>query len=416
MQDSLRRNSSLLILSQAINAVGAFFFWVVCAHLFGANIIGLSIAFVSFANLISTFTNLGLPNTIVRFLARTKDKCGLFIAAFYIVFFVSVVGGLLCLIFVKTMLPKLGLIHSSTFLSVTLVLLVTCTALSSLMDGTILAFRKGEYILGKAIIVNVPRMILPFFVVSLGIKGITGVYAIVLIAGISYNLIITNKRLIKLYPLKLNIGEIKKHKAYSISNYFGGMLGVLPGTLVPIIIVSILGSESAAFFYMPMQIAAFLSIISSSTSQALLSESAQTENVVSHKKYFRNAFIHLYRLLIPAILLLCLLGWPLLRIYGAQYAKEGYIPLLILAISSLFVGINWLGDTWLNIQKRSKAYFLMNAFNAFAVIGFILIFASHGLVAVGIGWLLGQVISAAIYFIIFARNQLFLIAGSLKTR
>ena len=80
--------------------------------------------------------------------------------------------------------------------------------------------------------------------------------------------------------------------------------------------------------------------------------------------------------------------------------------MIIIIISGLFVGLNWLGDTWLNITKRHKDYFLMNAFNSIAVVGSVYLFSKHGLVAVAFGWLIGQIISAAVYVLIFARNQL----------
>lgn len=415
MSDSLRRNSSLLIISQGINAAGGFIFWIVCVHLFKPSIIGIATSFVSFAALASTFTNLGLPNTIVRFLPTSKKRAGMFAAAFYIVFFASVIFSFAALLLIKVLVPRLGLVQSSFALSTVLVILISGTAISSLLDGTLMAFRKGEYILGKALIINIPRVVLPFFVVSLGIKGITGVYAIVLIAAVSYNLIIVTRKLLNSSSFKPTLAEIKKHRNYALGNYLGGMFGMLPGTVVPLIVLSKLGPESAAYFYMPMQITAFLGIISSSISQALISESSQSHDEISYKRHFRNAFKHLFQILLPAITLLCLFGWPLLKVYGNRYVDAGLIPLLILASASVFVGINWLGDTWLNIKKQTSSYFLMNAFNSIAVIGFVYIFASHGLIAVGVGWLLGQLVSALVYLVIFGRNQLLPLVGTFST-
>ena len=72
----------------------------------------------------------------------------------------------------------------------------------------------------------------------------------------------------------------------------------------------------------------------------------------------------------------------------------------------VFVTINFLGDTWLNIQRRSMAYFLMNAFNAIAVVGLAFLLSDHGLTGIGFGWLAGQAISAIVYLTIFGRNSL----------
>jgi len=201
--------------------------------------------------------------------------------------------------------------------------------------------------------------------------------------------------------------ELQQHRSFAAANYFGGVFGILPGSLLPIIVLSKLGATQAAYFYIPMQLAVFLSIIPTSTSIALVSEASQTDNSVNHKDLFRNAAIHLYQILIPVALLMGTAGWLVLRLYGREYASSGYYLLVLLCISSVFVAMNWLGDTWLNIKKRSAAYFFMNVFNAFAVVGFSYLLTSHGLSGVGVGWLIGQLISALVYLMIFARSQLF---------
>jgi O-antigen/teichoic acid export membrane protein len=416
-QDSLRRNSSLLILSQAINAGAAFIFWVVCAHLFKTREVGLAISMISFGTLISVFTNFGLPNTIIRFLPTSKNQGSLFTGALYSVIILSAIGGLLSWALIKSLVPKLGFIQSSIILSSILTLFIISSNVSSLLDGTFMAFRKGQYILGKALIINIPRIILPFFITMLGLRdivGMVGVYVVMLIFGIIYSLYLIVKKLLKDESLRPTMHEVMEHRSFALGNYFGGMFGTLPGSLLPIVVLSRLGAVDAAYFYMPMQIALFLSIIPSSTGQALVSEASQNNNRAVYKAHFMNALTHLYRLLIPAILVSSTAGWLVLRLYGRAYVEHGYLLLVILSISVIFVAINWLGDVWLNIQQRAKAYFFMNAFNALAVVGFAYLLAGHGLLGIGIGWLIGQVTSAAVYLIIFARGQLFTSPSWLK--
>jgi O-antigen/teichoic acid export membrane protein len=414
MKDSLRRNASLLIISQALSTGAGFLFWLINARLFQASQIGLATALISFAGLVATFTNLGLANTIIRFLPTSKRRSGLVTGSILVIASLSVLGGLIASVSVKTFIPRLSLIQSSAFLSCALLMLIVGMNLSSFLDNVLLAFRKSSYILTKAAIVNILRLVLPFFMITLALNGIIATYVIVFTAGIVFSSVVVWKLLPK-ESRKPNLSELIQHHDYMISNYFGGMLGVLPGALIPIIVLGKLGAASAAYFYMPMQIAAFLGILSSSVSQSFMSESAQADNLTAHRAHFRNALVHLYRLLIPAALILSIAGWPILRIYGATYAAQGFVPLIILASASLFIGINWLGDTWLNIQKQSRAYFYMNALNALCVVGSVYVFAQHGLTATAIGWLVGQVISASVYLVIFARAQLLIGDSSSST-
>lgn len=406
VQDSLRRNSSLLILSQAINAGAAFLFWIICARLFTTTEVGLAVAIVAFSSLVSTFTNLGLPNTVIRFLPTSKRPGGLFTCSVYLATFASIVGALLSLLFIKALVPKLGIVHSSEFLSLMLVLLILGTSLSGILDSVLMSFRKGQYILWKALIINIPRLVLPIFVVSFGLRGIVSIYVVMLLLGLSYNFYVILRKLLKNQPLVPVLGEVLEHRSYSIANYFGIIFAILPSSLLPIIVLARLGATDAAYFYMPLQIAVFLNYIPNSTSQALISESSQSDDASTYKAHFLNALLHSYRLLLPATLILIALGWPILRLYGPAYANAGYRVLILLSVSMVFVTINFLGDTWLNIQRRSMAYFLMNAFNAIAVVGLAFALSDYGLTGIGFGYLAGQAISAAVYLAIFGRNSL----------
>jgi O-antigen/teichoic acid export membrane protein len=406
LQDSLRRTSSLLILSNATNTVASFLFWLICARLFDTQAVGLAVSLISFCAVVSSFTTLGLPNTIVRFLPTSQSRGTLFTGALCLLAAFSLSGAIASVVLVSSFITDLGSRHSSLLLSIVLILLIVGNTINSFMDGTLMAFRKGQYVFKKTLVFSVPRVILLPLVVSLGLSGILGTYATVLLLGITYSMFVTIGRLMPSEVFRPSLRELWSHRSFASANYFGGMFAVLSGTLLPIIVLARLGATAAAYFYMPMQIAFAITFIAISTSQALVAEASQTSSTALHKVQFQNAAVHLYRLLIPVALVVSILGWPLLSLYGAPYAKNGYLLLILLCISTVFVATNWLGDTWLNIRQRSRAYFLMNAFNALIVVGAVYSLSSHGLIGVGIGYLLGQLASATVYVGILARSHL----------
>lgn len=402
----LQRSSTLLIGAQALNAVGAFIFWVLCARLFPAHEVGLATAFISYGALVATFTQLGLPVTVLRFLPMSKQRSRLVSAASIIVTGASILGGLISIAVIGILAPKLDFVRDSFILSSILVAIVLGTSVGTLTDGIMASLRKSEYVFNKAIITNTPRVLLPFIIGTLGMQGIAGIYAAMLLLGVVYSMTILAKKWLQDDSIRPAFNELIEHRSFAAANYFGSMFGVLPGTLTPLIVLDKLGATQAAFFYMPMQLAVFLGVISSSTCQALLAETAQDDNPEQHITHVVNATKHLYQLLTPIALLLGVIGWGILRVYGTTYASQGYIPLGILCVSSLIVAANWLGDTWLNIKKRPVAYFLMNACNAITVVGGVFLLAGHGLTGVALGWLIGQTLSAAVYIVLFARDPL----------
>lgn len=356
--------------------------------------------------MVATFTQLGLPITTLRFLPSTKRRSRLLSAATICIVVASILGGIAGLATIGLLAPKLGFVHHSALLIVMLVMVILGTSLAALTDGVMTSLKKSEYVFSKAILMNIPRVVLPFTIASLGTQGVVGVYAAVTMIGAIYGLSVIKKKWLKSGSMRPDFSELLRHRKFAAANYFGSMFGILPGTLTPLIVLDKLGATQAAFFYMPMQMAVFLGVICSSSCQALLAETAQNDDSAQHVAHAIRATKHLYRMLTPAALLMGVMGWGILRIYGPSYAHQGYLPLIILCAASLLVAANWIGDTWLNIKQRPMAYFLMNACNAIAVVGSVYVLAGHGLVGVATGWLIGQVISAAIYVVLFARDQL----------
>ena len=165
---------------------------------------------------------------------------------------------------------------------------------------------------------------------------------------------------------------------------------------------------------MPMQLSGFLIVIASSTSQAMLSESSQKSHS-DNSSHLVNAFKHVYKMLIPSSLLLVSVGWIILKIYGSDYARNGFDLLLLLSFSSLFVAVNAIGDMWMLVKKAIKDYVAMQVLNAVLVILFAYLFINSGLIGVGFGWLIGQLITAVIYILIFQKHHLRTFVGHITT-
>lgn len=406
--NSLRRNSSYLILGQLVNAGTVFLFWIICARLFTTSNVGLATSIISFGGLIAAFTSLGLPNTVARFMASSKNKSGLLAGSLILVFMASIIGIFVAVILIGYISPKLSFIRDNNLLIGLFFLLILGNAISPITDGVLMSFRRGEYVLMRAITMSIPKLIFPFLAVGLALNGIIAIHVFTLCIGVTFSLYVITRKLLLGHSFNPQFKDIASHRSYVTSNYFGGMFGILPSTLVPLLVLNNLGAEQAAYFYIPMQMAMLLSIISSSTSQALISETSQldNDNWESHRVHFISALKHLFALLIPAMVGLALLGWPLLRVYGANYANNSYILLLLLIVSSSFVAINWLGDSLLNMQKRTRAYFLMNGLNSILVLVAVYVGTLYGLIGVGIGWLIAQALSAVLFTLFFIRKQI----------
>lgn len=397
MQTSFKRNAAFLVLSQVLNAGSVFLFWLLCARLFDPATVGLATAYISFGILAATFTHMGLPNTVARFMPTSKRPAGLLYAALLAVLLMSVVGGVAAWLLLGTVAPELAFVRGNSLLSGLLVVLVAATALMPLLDNAAMAFRKGEFVLIKAVALALPRVLVPFTVAHAALSGIVGAYVLLLAAGVTLAFYLVRTRLLGDKPVRPSFAELQRHARFTAGNYIGNVAGILPATVVPIIVLNQLGAQQAAYYYMPMQLAVFLGVLASSTASALVSEASQHEDPQRHKAQLLHALRHLFRMLVPAAALLAIAGWAILRLYGAPYSANGYVPLLVLCVASLFVGLNWLGDTWLIICKRMQAFFVMNITNAVLVLVGVFVGSMHGLVGVSLGWLAGQLCTAVVF-------------------
>jgi len=398
MVDGLRRSSSFLMLSSAVGAVFGFGFWLICAHLTSSVQIGYSASLIAYITLISTVTTLGLSNAVIRFLPNHKNKDEYFTTALVLTFISSIVIGSILIESIKYISPKLSLLISNPEIFSLLLGFLVLTSIGSIASSSLLAQKDAKNIFIMALWLYPLRIILPFIFFGLNVKGILIIITGTTLIGTIYEFYVLYKKHHKRAAFKLS--SLESSYKFTFGNFTGTIFGILPGTLVPIIVLNRLGPSLAAYFYIAMQFASILGIISSSSSQAFLSEASNDKNTVNYMHHFIKGFKNLYSLLIPAMLVMIIIGTQMLRFYGYKYYANGALLLVILSVASLLIGINWLGDSLLNVQKRPFAYGIMNFVNALIVIAVVYEFAHRGLNAVGFGWLIAQALTVFIYIIL----------------
>jgi O-antigen/teichoic acid export membrane protein len=398
MHDSLRRSSAFLILSSAVGAIFGFGFWLICAHLTSSTQIGYSTTLIAYISLISTVTTLGLSNAVIRFLPNHQNKEEYFGTALAITLASSLVIGSLLIESIKYLSPKLSFAISSPETFGLLLSFLILSSIGSIASSALLAQKDAKNIFIMALWMFPLRIILPFLFPHLKVNGILTIILATTLIGTAYELYVLYKKHYK--KLKIDLSSLSDSYKFTIGNFTGTIFGMLPGTLVPIIVLNRLGPSIAAYFYIAMQFAGLLGIICSSSAQAFLSEASNDKTQKRYMHHFVKGFRNMYSLLVPAALLMAIVGTQLLRLYGYAYYSHGAILLVLLCVASLFIGINWLGDSLLNVQKRPIAYGMMNFINALLVVVVVYEFAHRGLTAVGYSWLVAQATTVIIYILL----------------
>jgi O-antigen/teichoic acid export membrane protein len=397
MHDSLRRSSTFLLGSSGVASLFGFAFWLLVAHLTSSVQVGYAASLLAYINLYSTVTTLGLTNAVVRFLPKHKNKDAYFGSVLAITLNSSILLGAGLIEIIRFLSPKLLFAVNNPAIFAILLLILVVSSLSSITDAALLAHKDTKHVFLKAVWQSPVKVILPFLFVGLGLQGILIVYAISALIGTVYELIILYRK----HHQRFIIDTTTLDNTYRFvaGNFMGTIFGIFPATLVPIIVLNELGASVAAYFFIALQFASLLSIISSSSAQAYLSE-ASNDHESQYMHHLVKAMRNLYSMLLPIALLMIVVGTQALRFYGYAYYTHAAVVLILLSIASLFVGINWLGDSLLNVQKRPMAYGLMNFINALLVVAFVRLTASGGLADVGKGWIIAQALTVVIYVVL----------------
>ncbi|OGO03615.1 MAG: hypothetical protein A2Y72_03955 [Chloroflexi bacterium RBG_13_53_26] len=387
LKDPLRKNSAFLMASHAVLGLLGFFFWAIAARTYDTEEVGLATALVSAVLLLHTLARLGLDIGMIRFLPDAKDRSAMMNTCFTLVGVFAVVLALVFVLGVRTWSPALKVVREEADY---FVLFIVFAAGVSLVDvvrqGAFVALRRTEFSLLMEIIAGL-RLPLLLVMVSLGAFGIFcswGVASCVaLIAGVLF--IAKLERGYRPVP-GVEKGVVGRVLHFSLGNYVAESLRELPGFLLPLLVVNVLALDMSAYFYVAWTLASVILMIAYATSFSLLAEVSREPEKFGSDVVRAMKFILL--LLVPAVLIVFLLGDRILSLFGAEYAENGADLLRLLTISGIPVAFNILYITWKRLRQEVWPIVYLYAFvAAFTIgVGYVLM-EEMGLAGIGIAWL-----------------------------
>lgn len=399
---SLMRNAFFLMLSSAIAAGVGFLFWNICSRQYSTEEVGLATTLISATALISALSMWGFNNTLISFLPKSRDF-KLVDTAVMIVGVSSLVFGCAFIALATLFDPNLPAIMHRPWEKLIILAYIVALSLNALTDSLFVAKRSAQFILAKNALGSIAKLTLPWALVGLAGFGIFASIAAVTVISLAISTYYLVVRLNYRPRLTFSAKQFSKVRKFTTENYVGNIFGILPTTLIPIAASWILGKEQVAFLFIALTISALLNVIPSATSQSFFAEASHEGADI--KQLMIKAFRHIYGLLLPAVIVLILGGSLLLGVFGQAYSASLHV-LQLLAIANLFGVINYLGDTYLNVQHRTKAFILMNGVNAVSVVGFAVIGMQHfGLVGAGYGWLAGQIATNCVYVALMSGSK-----------
>jgi len=394
--DPLHRNSLFLMGSTAIMAAVGFFFWIVAARLYSQEAIGLAGSLISMSTLLATVATLGFPATLIRFLPTSKRPDEKVSTALLLTGLASVVVGLAFWVISLFILQDLHKLISSPVTWLIFCITIIIGAWQQLGDSIFIAFKRTKWLILQSIIYSFLKFCLVILFTSwLGfgifVSNFTGMGIAILISYLIN---------VKLYSINLLAGFsssiLKEVGRYSAGSYVTGLIGMFPTQVLPALVTTSLGPESAAHFFLALMMINLLLIIPQASSQMLFAAgSAQPDQL--RALTFKSIKLQ-FGLIVTGITGIWLLGGLVLSFFGASYAQETTSVLRVLSLAVLPMSVSYPLTTRLKIKKQMRILTVLTASGAACILIACLIGSRYGLIGVATGYVIGQSITTIIVF------------------
>ena len=400
----LYSNAFYLMLNTAVMALCGFFFWMVVARFYTEAEVGFGSATISAISLIATISLVGLNTSLIRFLPQADKPQELINTCYTLSSLVSLVVAVVFIVGLGFWSPALAFIQQNAVFTAALIVFALLWTLSSLVDSTFIARRRAGFVLSKNTVYSVLKIPLPILLVlffhTFGIVASWGIAIAIALAISLFFLLPKVQNPYKPVP-NLKLSLIKDMWRYSGGNYLTNLLSASPAFILPLMVVNLLGAEQNAYFYIAWAMAGLLFAIPAAVSQSLFVEGSHFEDKLRESVIKSLKFTFL--LLVPAVIVLILLGKWLLLLFGQSYLLNALKLLWILSLSSLPLSINYLYSCILRVKSRIKELMAIWGFMAISVLlASYLIMPATGIMGIGYAWLGAQAV-VAIYILGFRK-------------
>ncbi len=386
--DHMVRNSLYLILSSGLQAALGATFWVISARLFSATAVGTASSLISATTLIAYISLLGLNSTFVRYLPTAQDRNALLTAGFLLVAACGAGIGVIYVLLTPILAPRLAFVGHQPALAAGFVLLTAAAAVNLLTDSVFIASRRAGYnALTDGGIGGIIKVCSGLILVGTGGYGLfcasVGGFAAAALASLILMTTVLHWR-----PLLRNsVLALRPMLRFSLANYAGNILDILPSMLVPIIALDRLGTSAAAYYFVAFQVATLLYAGVSAVVQVLLAEGSHAG--ADWRRLIKRSWRLLMVMCLPACLMLILGGRWVLLAFGTKYSEHGTLALTLMALATIPIAANnWLW-TVLRLAGRLRAIVISSCVYALAICCLAWLLAPHGLAALAAAWPIG---------------------------
>jgi O-antigen/teichoic acid export membrane protein len=290
-------------------------------------------------------------------------------------------------------LRSFGIKHVNALVIVVFIFTVFLVSIRPLFEAAFLAIRQSSGILIENSLYSLTRLLFPLFVVGSGYLGIfSSQLAAVLIALVACIVLLKRRHGFDFF-VKPSRASMDGKWRFAMGSYTSDLVGGLPTSVLPIIVVARLGPVDGALWYVAMQVTNVLLTVSGQVSNAMFAELSNAQGNIN--RVLKKASLAMYGLMIPLSAFVFFCAPFILRLLHGDYVAADHV-LRLMTIFALIGVANYITGNILQVYKKVLYLTVVNTANAVVVILYCLLFA-HNLDGVAIGWVFGEIVNFVLF-------------------
>jgi len=404
---SLYRNAFYLMVNNLALPATGFVFWIIAAHVYSNEQVGIASALISAEGLIWLFSNLGLGSGLIRYLPKAKESSNRMInTVFTMTGLASIIVSGVFIAGLSFWSPKLLFLEHNYWYFFAFIAFAVVNTLETISDSAFIAYRRSNFALAKGLTFGLLRLpLVVAFVLVFNASGIFTSWGFATAAALILGFLVLPRVLTEYHPVPvLDKDVLVQILGYSFVNQLSVLLWYVPTSVLPLMVLNILGTEANAYFYIAWTLGSVLAAVPMGFSSSLFAEGSNAEKYITLNTF--RALKITFLILVPAVILMEVFAGKLLLLFGGSYSQNGATLVRILALSSFPLAVNYIYMSMLQVQRRLRILLsLSGSIAVITVVGSYVLIRVMGINGAGLAWLGGQTIVAAVIVIGFFLKQ-----------
>jgi O-antigen/teichoic acid export membrane protein len=399
----LYRNAYALMVSNGLTSALGLVYWTIAAKAYSTEVIGASSAALSMMLFLSGAAQLNLRPALLRLLPESGVRAAWLVRRTYAL---AVVLSALTAILVFGGGAVAGApwnaVEALTSPAGVLLMVAgtVCWSIFNLQDGVLTGLRRtgwvpvenGTYALVKIMVLLACVAVLP----ATGIVISWIVPTFVIVGVVTLVLVM---RWIPVYmathPDRRPALGRRGLMTFVAADSVGALFALGASTLLPVLVVGVVGPTTGAYFAITWAILTALMLVPINMAASMTVESVDSRTALGPQ--VRRLTVHLYRILVPLVLVVILLAEWGLGLFGEAYAEHATAALRIGALALLPFAANILFLATARIRARSRAILIVQVTIALVTVaGSAMLLGPMGIAGVTVAWLVAQSLVALV--------------------